>query len=259
VPFGQARVARDGNQITLVSCGALVSRCLEAAERLEAQNISCEVIDLRTIVPLDTGTIIASLAKTGRLLVVDEAFSMCGLGAEIAATIMEQAFDELDAPVGRLHTDPVAQPFSPAHENVVIVTVEKIMAAVQDVIAGRPPLPRRLRGSQASPRPGAAAPAGKADQPAGQAREPGGAKQSTADGVPLIMPNQDLTITEGTIVGWLKQVGQSVAAGEGVVDVETDKATFSVEAPLDGTLVEILAGEGTVVLLGQQIGTIRPG
>jgi 2-oxoisovalerate dehydrogenase E1 component len=254
----------------LVSCGALVARCLEAAERLDAEHISCEVIDLRTIVPLDTGTIVASLAKTGRLLVVDEAFSMCGLGAEIAATIMEQAFDELDAPVGRLHTEPVAQPFSPAHENEVIVTVEKIMAAAQDVIAGRPPLPRRLRASQAPPRPGgvpveggpaqraAAGPAGKADQPAGKAREPGGATQSTADGVPLIMPNQDLTITEGTIVGWLKQVGQSVAAGEGVVDIETDKATFSVEAPLDGTLVEILAGEGTVVLLGQQIGTIRP-
>ena len=104
IPFGQANVVRAGDDLTIVSCGLWLRRSLEAAEQLAAQGISCEVIDLRTIVPLDVETIVASVRKTGRLLVVDEAYAMCGIGAEIAAVVMEHAFDELDAPVGRLHT-----------------------------------------------------------------------------------------------------------------------------------------------------------
>ena len=121
VPFGVARIARAGSDLTIATCGSPVHRCLEAAETLEREGISCEIVDLRTIVPLDVETVAESVAKTGRLLVVDEGFAMCGLGAELAAAMMEHAFDELDAPVGRLHTDPTAHPFSPAHENAVVV------------------------------------------------------------------------------------------------------------------------------------------
>jgi len=101
--------------------------------------------------PLDVETIVSSVAKTGRLLVVDEAHAMCGIGAELAAIVMEHAFDELDAPVGRLHTDPVSQPFSPVLEDAVTASVEKIVAAARSVIEGRPPIQRRAVVRRASP------------------------------------------------------------------------------------------------------------
>jgi 2-oxoisovalerate dehydrogenase E1 component len=252
VPLGVARVARSGTDLTVVSCGTPVHRCLEAAERLAAEGVSCEVIDLRTIVPLDVDTVIASVAKTGRLLVVDEAFAMCGIGGELTAAVVEQAFDELDAPIGRLHTDPSASPFSPPLEAAVYVSTEKVMAAARAVLAGMPHVPRRPRGGRAAPPPPQPAPA----VPAAVAVTP--PAQTTADGVPVIMPNQDLTITEATIVRWMCRVGDRVAKGQPVVEVETDKATSQVEAPADGTLAEVLAREGTVVLLGQRIGTITP-
>ena len=94
------------------------------------------MIDLRTIVPLDVETIAQSVAKTGHLLVVDEAFAMCGIGAEIAAAMMEHAFDDLDAPVGRIHTDPTAHPFSPAHEGAVIITTERVVDGAK-AVSGR--------------------------------------------------------------------------------------------------------------------------
>ena len=94
------------------------------------------MIDLRTIVPLDVETIADSVAKTGHLLVVDEAFAMCGIGAEIAAAMMELAFDDLDAPVGRIHTDPTAHPFSPIHEAAVVITTERIVAGAR-AVSGR--------------------------------------------------------------------------------------------------------------------------
>jgi 2-oxoisovalerate dehydrogenase E1 component len=151
VPFGRAKTVRPGSDLTIVSCGLYLHRSLEAAESLAAAGISCEVIDLRTIVPLDVETIIQSVSKTGRLLIVDEAYAMCGLGAEIAAAVMEEAFDELDAPVGRFHTDPVPIPFSPALENAVVVTAEKIAAAARAVLQGRPLVPRRVKGPTGVP------------------------------------------------------------------------------------------------------------
>jgi 2-oxoisovalerate dehydrogenase E1 component len=271
VPFGQARVARQGSDLTIVSCGLWLHRSLAAAEQLAGQGISCEVIDLRTIVPLDVETIAASVARTGKLLVVDEAHAMCGIGAEIAAVAMEHAFDDLDAPVGRLHTEPVSFPFSPPLEDAVTVDVPKIVAAARSVLEGRPPIPRRAAGASGAavvPQP-APAGNGRPSAPgvvAKQEQEPRSEKQppapkpaaASADGVPLTMPNMDLTITEATVVTWLKKVGEPVRSGEAVVEMETDKAVTQVESPLDGTLVEILATEGTVVPLGGRLGTIRP-
>jgi 2-oxoisovalerate dehydrogenase E1 component len=260
VPFGQANVVREGKDLTILSCGLWLHRSLEAAELLAAEGVSCEVIDLRTIVPLDVETIVASVAKTGRVLVVDEAHAMCGVGAEIAAVLMEHAFDELDAPVGRLHTDAVPHPFSPALEDAVVASTERILAAAKAVLEGRPQAPVRA----------VAAPLRKADKPqtaaAGAslrsaASHPGTRHppQAAGDGVPLVMPNMDLTITEATVVAWLKQPGDLVVAGEPVVEMETDKAVVPIESPVDGTLSAIVAPAGTVVKLGGRLGTIDPG
>ncbi len=163
IPFGKANIVRPGKDITIATGGILMHRSLEAAEALEKEGISCEVIDLRTLVPLDVQTLVESVSRTHRMLVVDEGFSMCGIGAEIAATVMENAFDELDAPVGRLHTEAVAQPFAPSLEKAAVVTVEKIIAAVRATVAGTPPIPRRVTGanveaSAVSPQPAPAAP-----------------------------------------------------------------------------------------------------
>jgi 2-oxoisovalerate dehydrogenase E1 component len=254
VPFGVARIARIGTDLTIVSCGSPVQRCLEAAETLQSRGVSCEIIDLRTIVPLDVETLVASVAKTGRVLVVDEGFAMCGLGAEIAAVMMEHAFDHLDAPVGRLHADPTAHPFSPVHEQAVIVTPARIVAAAEAVIAGRPLIPRRLGAKLAHP------PVPDSDPVPGARSEPrtGSGTGTGRNGIPLIMPNMDLTITEGTVIGWLKKIGDPVVKGEGVIEVETDKAVVAVEAPSAGRLAEMLVKEGTVVKLGQPLGTIQP-
>lgn len=102
VPLGKAAVARKGSDVTLVSYGKTLNHCLEAADHLAMNGHSAEVIDLRTLKPLDEGTILRSVHKTGRLIVVHEASRQCGIGAEIAAIVSEKAFDALEAPVVRL-------------------------------------------------------------------------------------------------------------------------------------------------------------
>ena len=265
IPFGQAKVVRQGTDLTIVSCGALVRRSVEAAEQLAAEGISCEVIDLRTIVPLDVDTIVASVAKTGRLLVVDEAYAMCGIGAELAAVIMEHAFDELDAPVGRLHTDPVSQPFAPALENAILGHRREDRRRGPFRHGGPAAHPAACRGPVAQV--GRAAvgcwrwPGGRrgAPRPLPQRRRRRNRPpRRSPDGVPVTVPNMDLIITEATVVAWLKKIGDPVRQGEAVVELETDKAVTQVESPADGVLAEILAGEGAVVPLGGRLGTIRP-
>jgi acetoin:2,6-dichlorophenolindophenol oxidoreductase subunit beta len=102
VPIGKAAVARAGSDVTLVSYAKTVGSCLQAAETLAADGVSAEVIDLRTLKPIDEATVLASVRKTGRLVVVHEANRLCGVGAEIAALASEQAFDALKAPVLRV-------------------------------------------------------------------------------------------------------------------------------------------------------------
>jgi 2-oxoisovalerate dehydrogenase E1 component len=258
VPFGQANVVREGADLTIVSCGLWLHRSLEAAERLNAEGVSCEVIDLRTIVPLDVDTIVKSVAKTGRLLIADEAYSMCGIGAEISAAVVEQAFDELDAPIGRLHTDPVAIPFSPALEDAVVGTVEKIAGAARAVLEGRPLVPRRAKAnvvSKTHSTPPEKTESQEADFAKAIRSQPTESTTAT-NGVPVNMPNMDLIVTEATVVSWAKHVGDKVQKGEILLEIETDKAVTGVESPAEGILAEILAKAGSVVPLGHRLGTI---
>jgi 2-oxoisovalerate dehydrogenase E1 component len=256
VPFGLARIARDGADITIVSAGQLVHRSLEAAEKLAAEGISAEVIDLRTIMPLDVGTVAKSVAKTHRLLVVDEGWGAFGVGAEVAQAMNELAFDDLDAPVGRLHTDAQPHPLAPALERAMLVDADKIVAAAKGVLAGKPPVPKHWRylGGQAAPAPAPVATTAAPVAPVAAAPVPAG---SAGDGEPITMPFGDLTISEGTIVGWLKKEGDAVKAGEIVAEIETDKAVVEIEAPIDGILGPIEQPKGTVVPMGGRIGSVR--
>ena len=117
-----------------MALGLMITRALAAADRLAANGISVEIIDPRTIAPLDTETILNSVAGTGRLLILDEAFGPCGIGAEIAATIGESGFDELDAPIRRLNGVFAPTPYSPPLEKAIVAQVEDIVRAIQDLI-----------------------------------------------------------------------------------------------------------------------------
>jgi 2-oxoisovalerate dehydrogenase E1 component len=135
IPFGKAAISREGSDATVVAIGAMVPKSLKAAEQLAAERASIEVIDLRSIAPLDEETVLGSLRKTGRLLIVDEDFQPCGMGAEIAALAMEKAFDDLDAPVQRLNGVFTPVPYSPPLEAAVTLSTEQILQGMRDLLA----------------------------------------------------------------------------------------------------------------------------
>jgi 2-oxoisovalerate dehydrogenase E1 component len=257
VPFGLARIALAGRDITIVSAGQLVHRALEAAETLAAEGVEAEVIDLRTIMPLDVGTVAASVARTHHLLVVDEGWGAFGVGAEIAQAMNELAFDELDAPVGRLHTDAQPHPLAPALERAILVDAEKIAAGARSVLAGSAPVPRHWR--HIGGRAGVAQPEISAPRPVAKPAAAPAEAPPAGEGDPITMPFGDLTVSEGTIVAWLKGEGDVVAAGEVVAEIETDKAVVEIEAPVAGRLGPIERAKGEVVPMGGRIGAVLKG
>lgn len=133
--IGQARIARGGRDVTVVSYGATVGTCLAAAEQLAAQGTEAEVIDLQSLQPWDEKTVVGSVTKTHRLVIVHEATKSFGVGAEIAATVMEQAFDELDAPILRVAAPFMPVPFARSLEAGYVVSEQKIIDAVRQTIA----------------------------------------------------------------------------------------------------------------------------
>lgn len=136
IPFGKAEIRRAGKDVTLVAVSLMVGRALEAAEILAKQGISVEVIDPRTVVPLEKEAILNSVARTGRLVVVDEAYATCGFSAEIAATVAEEALDELDAPVRRICARPAPHAFSPSLDSTLIPSVARIVREVTELMEG---------------------------------------------------------------------------------------------------------------------------
>src|SRR5262244_3299578 len=126
IEFGQASVVREGTDATVVTLAAMVPKTIEACRILEQEGLSIEVIDPRTVAPLDIDTIVRSVAKTGRLLIVDEAFAPCGIGAEIAAQLADVSFDDLDAPIRRLNGAHAPTPYSPTLEAAVVPNPQTI-------------------------------------------------------------------------------------------------------------------------------------
>jgi 2-oxoisovalerate dehydrogenase E1 component len=135
LPFGLASVKREGTDLTVLTYGALVQKSLEAAKKMEERGTKAEVIDLRTINPLDLDTIFASVKKTGRVLIAHEDTLTGGFGAEIAALIAQHCFESLDAPVKRVAALDAPVPYSPPLENEVLPTEAKILAALEELAA----------------------------------------------------------------------------------------------------------------------------
>ncbi|HXU91027.1 MAG TPA: dehydrogenase E1 component subunit alpha/beta [Methylomirabilota bacterium] len=134
IPLGKADVKRAGTDVTIVATQAMVVRALGAAAELEKDGVSVEVVDPRTLVPLDEATLLASVRKTHRLVIAHEAVTRCGFGAELAALVAEKALDELDAPIVRVGARPVPMPYNDALERATIPSQADIVAAVRSVL-----------------------------------------------------------------------------------------------------------------------------
>jgi pyruvate/2-oxoglutarate/acetoin dehydrogenase E1 component len=132
VPIGKARVAREGAEMTVIAYGSSVHLALEAAEQLDED---IEVVDLRSLCPLDRDAILASVRKTGKVLIAHEATRACGAGAEVAALIGEEAFEDLDAPIRRLTAADVPIPFSPPLERAVLPQLDDVKEACRELLA----------------------------------------------------------------------------------------------------------------------------
>ena len=135
IPLGRARVVREGRDVTVIATGPLLHRSLAAAEEAEAEGISVEVVDPRTLQPLDEETLVASVKKTSRAVVAHEAVTRMGFGAEVAAVLQEQAFDWLDAPIERVGAKFAPLPFAPAMEQFVVPQPADVLAAVRRTVA----------------------------------------------------------------------------------------------------------------------------
>jgi pyruvate dehydrogenase E1 component beta subunit len=136
-PLGKARIVREGRDVTLVTIGSLLHEALKAAERLEATGMDVEVIDVRTVKPLDTATVISSVKKTNRVVVAHEAVKTCGVGAEIAATIAEEALEYLDGPIGRIGARDVPVSYNDNEEARILPQSAEIEQKIRTLFAGR--------------------------------------------------------------------------------------------------------------------------
>lgn len=134
VPFGKAATVRPGKDVSIVTVGSMVKTSLDAAKMLSEAGIDAEVVDLRTVVPIDEKAILETIAKTGKLVVVDESRDRCGAGGHIAAIAADKGFSSLRAPIKRVNIPNVAIPYAPGPEAEILPSAEKIMAAVIEIV-----------------------------------------------------------------------------------------------------------------------------
>jgi biotin carboxyl carrier protein len=257
VPLGSAALARTGTDATIAATGNMVNHALEAAATLAAEGVSCEVLDLRSLVPLDEEALLASVAKTGRLLVVDEAYGTCGVGAELAAVVNERGYRYLRAPVLRLSSLAVSHPFSPVFDERVLPQPSGIVEKVRLLLEGgaAPPThaPRPAAAALAAAPAAVAAPVAAPTAPA-----PPAASAVTETRVPVQIPNQGLTVEEARITRWLVAVGEQVREGEALFEIETDKVVVEVTSEADGIVDEIIAHADDTLPLGAIVAWLRP-
>lgn len=137
IPFGRAAVAREGQDVSIVTVGSMVKPALDAAKTLAGEGISAEVIDLRTVVPIDEKAILETIAKTGRLIVADESRDRCGAASHVAAIAADAGFGSLKAPVKRVTIPNVAVPYAPGAEAAILPSAEKIIDAARSILTSK--------------------------------------------------------------------------------------------------------------------------
>ncbi len=223
VPLGQARRVRAGSDVSLVAYGGATPLVEQAASELASEGIDADVLDLRTLAPLDMGAILDSVERTGRLLIAHEANRTGGFGGEIAAEVAERGFLHLARPICRIAAKDAPVPYAPELEAEHLPSVAEIVEAA-----------RKL---------------------ARQKKERSGYHSRTVP-TDVILPQMGESITEGTITKWRVPVGEMVSRDDPLFDMATDKVDTEVPAALSGRLVEILVPEGHTVEVNTVVGRI---
>ena len=134
IPFGEANIAREGGDVTIVAYGLMVPNSLAAADTLKKEGIDCEVVDLRTLSPIDMDTVIESVEETGRLVCVDEANPRCSIATDVSASVARDAFNSLKAPIAMVTAPHTPVPFSPSLEDLYIPSPDRIAEAVRKTV-----------------------------------------------------------------------------------------------------------------------------
>ncbi|MFD5406104.1 2-oxo acid dehydrogenase subunit E2 [Streptomyces griseorubiginosus] len=227
-PFGAAAVRRAGDDVTLVAYGPSVAVAMEAARLAEAGGLDVEVLDLRTLVPLDDEALTASVRRTGRCLVVHEAQGFAGVGAEIAARVQERCFDALRAPVLRVTGLDIPYP-PPLLEDAHLPGARRVLDGLHRLL---PASPRR------APRP----------LPAVEARAPGRT---------FLLPDLGEGLAEAEVLEWKVAVGDPVEHDQVVAEVETAKSVVTLPSPFAGTVTALHCGAGEVVEVGAPLLTVE--
>ncbi|NUP44276.1 MAG: transketolase, partial [Streptomyces sp.] len=227
-PFGTAAVRRAGDDATLVAYGPSVAVALEAARLAAAEGLDVEVLDLRTLVPLDDDTLTASVRRTGRCLVVHEAQGFAGVGAEIAARVQERCFDALRAPVLRVTGLDIPYP-PPLLEDAHLPGVRRVLDGLHRLL---PSSVRRARPSL----------------PAGAA---------PASGRTFLLPDLGEGLAEAEVLEWKVAVGDPVEHDQVVAEVETAKSVVTLPSPFAGTVTALHCGAGEVVEVGAPLLTVE--
>ena len=258
VPLGKAALLREGRDASIVVTGWLTYTALQAAEILAGEGIDIEVLDLRSLVPMDVDALVATAARTGRVLVLDEAYGTCGVGAEVTALLNEHAFQHLRAPVLRLHTAGVAHPFSPTFEPAVLPQLEGVLEKVRLLLDGG--ITHTSAGSGGRGRSAqVVAPSTVVASGSGASTpKPAPPTAASRNRIPILIPNQGLTVEEARIVRWIVAEGAEVREGEPLFEIETDKVVVEVNAEESGTIIEILEREDTTLPLGVRVAWMRP-
>ncbi|MGW7206670.1 2-oxo acid dehydrogenase subunit E2 [Streptomyces sp. NPDC054837] len=226
-PFGTAAVRRDGSDATLVAYGPSVDVALEAAHLAGAEGLDIEVLDLRTLVPLDDRALTASVRRTGRCLVVHEAQGFAGVGAEITARVQERCFDALRAPVLRVTGFDIPYP-PPLLEDAHLPGVRRILDGLHRLL---PAIPRRAQGTPAT-------------------------TDIAAPGRTFLLPDLGEGLAEAEVLEWKVAVGDPVELDQVVAEVETAKSVVTLPSPYAGTVTALHCPAGEVVEVGAPLFTV---
>jgi pyruvate/2-oxoglutarate/acetoin dehydrogenase E1 component len=245
--FGQAAIRRVGTDVTVVATQAMLDVVADAAESLARDGIELEIIDPRTLVPLDIERIVESVRTTNRLLICHEAVERGGWAGEVAMQVMENAFDYLDAPIARVCGANVPMPYSAPLEEAVLPQAADVVDAIQAMLGVKSSGAVRAKPTGVTPTP-------QDHEP--RTNEAGSRRAHNGRLVEVLVPRLSDTMEVGTVGEWQKAPGDRIAAGEPIVEIETDKATVVLEGEVAGVIEEIFAASGEDVLVGTVLATI---